>query len=62
MSTPTDLLRKAIIIIPELKKVAETKDTLESLYIEQSKQSKKWILGFEKMDTRLITTVRRDRW
>lgn len=41
-----DLLRKAIIVVPKLRKIGETKKQshFTRLYIEQPKESKRWIL------------------
>jgi len=41
-----DLLRKAHIVIPELRKIAETKEDrhFTALYVEQPKQSKRWVM------------------
>lgn len=43
---PVDLLRKAIVVIPELGKIAETKEHrhFTAVYVERPKQSKRWVL------------------
>jgi hypothetical protein len=44
---PVDLLRKAIVVVPELRKIAETKEHshFTTIYVEQAKRSKRWILN-----------------
>jgi hypothetical protein len=46
---PVDLLRKAMIVIPELRKIAEaksseTKKQYTAVYVEKPKQSRRWTL------------------